>query len=114
MLFESLLYPTLIFIFTGVSTVHAANIPLEMSSIKSLLWDKMATETFEYGRLGNGRDIWLILKRNVCVLTACKIFSFDRGFLLKAVVIVYAQAVAYYQLTYATFAETPTLHQNST
>ncbi|GBM15578.1 hypothetical protein AVEN_247836-1 [Araneus ventricosus] len=97
-LLESLTYLVFILGILGFLTICAADVQLEMLSIKSVLLEKMIShpcqEPFPY----NEPQINLLLKKSVCTLTAGRAFPFDRGFLLKALAAVIAQAVIIYQL----------------
>ncbi|GBN12919.1 hypothetical protein AVEN_264953-1 [Araneus ventricosus] len=98
MMTETILYFALIFGTLGILTKCAADIPLEMLRIKSVLLDKVSEQIQKNGFLRYDTQINLLLKREVSVLTACNVFSFDRGFLLKAVITIIAQAVVIDQL----------------
>ncbi|KAF8791890.1 hypothetical protein HNY73_003557 [Argiope bruennichi] len=98
MAMEAILYFALIFGSLGILTKCAADIPLEMLRIKSVLLDKISEQAQKNRFLRYDIQIDLLLKRKVCVLTACNLFSFDRGFLLKAMITVIAQAVVFDQL----------------
>ncbi|GFQ67860.1 uncharacterized protein TNCT_264661 [Trichonephila clavata] len=98
LLLEAVLHMTLIFGSMGVLTVVAGNIPLEMSSIKAILLDKLSKQSNEDGLRYGEKQINYIIKRDVNVLTACNVFEFDRGFLFKVMISVIAQAVVIYQL----------------
>ncbi|GFQ69000.1 uncharacterized protein TNCT_176001 [Trichonephila clavata] len=95
---EAVFYFLYIFGTLGILTVWAANIPLEMQRIKSMILNKMSESSLEGGLLCNVKNIQLLLNKDVCVLTAFNVFQFDRGFLLKALVSVIAQAVVIFQL----------------
>ncbi|GBN75718.1 hypothetical protein AVEN_6258-1 [Araneus ventricosus] len=99
LLLEGTSYLALNFVSTGVLTIFASYIPSEMLSIQSTLLDKLSEQSHEDGILSNEKQILFLLKRDVCVLTAWKLFSFDRGFLLKAVVTVIVHVMAFNQLT---------------
>ncbi|GFY64127.1 uncharacterized protein TNIN_118821 [Trichonephila inaurata madagascariensis] len=98
---EAVFYCLYVFASLGVLTICAANIPLEMQRIKSVLLNKMSASSFEGGLLGNEKCIELLLKRDVFILTSCNVFQFDRGFLLKALVTVVAQAIVVSQLVHS-------------
>ncbi|GFQ82600.1 hypothetical protein TNCT_63181 [Trichonephila clavata] len=72
-----------------------------MQRIQSELLNKMSVSSFEGGLLYNEKYIELLLKRDVVILTSCNVFQFDRGFLLKALVSVVAQAIVVSQLVYS-------------
>ncbi|GFY66776.1 uncharacterized protein TNIN_376181 [Trichonephila inaurata madagascariensis] len=95
---EASFYFLYIFGTLGFLTICAANIPLEMQRIRSVLLNKMSASSLEGGLLCNEKNIELLLNRDVCVLTACNVFQFDRGFLLKALISVIAQAAVFFQL----------------
>ncbi|GBO29704.1 hypothetical protein AVEN_72795-1 [Araneus ventricosus] len=96
---EATSYLVFVFLSTGVLTIFASNIPLEMLRIQSTFLDKLSEQSHEDGILNNEKQIIFLLQRDTCVLTAWKLFSFDRGFLLKAVVTVVVHVVAFNQLT---------------
>ncbi|GFS60687.1 uncharacterized protein TNIN_130991 [Trichonephila inaurata madagascariensis] len=98
---EAVFYCLYIFGSLGVLTICAANIPLEMQRIKAVLLNKMSASSLEGRLLCNEKYIKLLLKRDVCVLTACNVFHFDRAFFLKALVSVIAQAIVAFQLYYS-------------
>ncbi|GFU45054.1 uncharacterized protein TNCV_4235471 [Trichonephila clavipes] len=98
LLLEAVLHMALILGSMGVLTVYAGNIPLEMSCIKAILLDKLSKQSKEDGLRCGEKQINYIIKRDVNVLTACNVFEFDRGFLLKVMISVIAQAVVIYQL----------------
>ncbi|GFY66774.1 uncharacterized protein TNIN_376161 [Trichonephila inaurata madagascariensis] len=98
LMLEAFCYFVFICSALGVLSVWAANIPLEMSRIKSVLLDKISFQSDQDGLLCGEKQIIFALKRELCVLTACNIFPLDKGFLLKAVATVIAQAVVFYQL----------------
>ncbi|GFQ67858.1 uncharacterized protein TNCT_264651 [Trichonephila clavata] len=98
LLLEAVLYLTFIFGSMGVLTVYAGNIPLEMSRIKAILLDKLSQQCNGDCLSCGEKQINYIIKRDVNVLTACNVFEFDRGFLLKVLITVVAQAVVIYQL----------------
>ncbi|GFY45846.1 uncharacterized protein TNIN_363991 [Trichonephila inaurata madagascariensis] len=98
LLLEAVLHMTLILGSMGVLTMYAGNIPLEMSCIKSILLDELSKQSNKDGLRCGEKQINYILKRDVNVLTACNVFEFDRGFLLKVMISVIAQAVVIYQL----------------
>lgn len=82
----------------GVVTISAAEIPLEMQRVKySLLainFQRLMKEEMVFGeKYGD-----MLLKMDVTVLTACNVFSFDRGFLLKALGALAAQVLIIYQI----------------
>ncbi|GFY51739.1 uncharacterized protein TNIN_419261 [Trichonephila inaurata madagascariensis] len=98
LLLEAVLYLTLVFGSMGVLTMYAGNIPLEMSRIKVILLNKLSEQSNgDCLRFGE-KQINYIIKRDVNVLTACNVFELDRGFLLKVLITVVAQAVVIYQL----------------
>ncbi|GFU45042.1 uncharacterized protein TNCV_4235361 [Trichonephila clavipes] len=98
LLLESVLYLTLVLGSMGVLTMYAGNIPLEMSRIKVILLNKLSEQSNgDCLRFGE-KQINYIIKRDVNVLTACNLFEMDRGFLLKVLITVVAQAVVIYQL----------------
>ncbi|GBN18296.1 hypothetical protein AVEN_152011-1 [Araneus ventricosus] len=99
LLLEGTSYLALNFVSTGVLTIFASDIPSEMLSIQSTLLDRLSEQSHEDGILSNEKQILFLLKRDVCVLTAWKLFSFDRGFLLKAVVTIVVHVMAFNQLT---------------
>ncbi|GFT44994.1 uncharacterized protein NPIL_650131 [Nephila pilipes] len=98
LMLEALGYFVFIFGTLGVLSICAANIPLEIIRIKSVLLDKISAQSHQDGMLCGEKQILFVLKRDLCVLTACNIFPLDRGFLLKAVATVIAQAVIFHQL----------------
>ncbi|GFT44999.1 uncharacterized protein NPIL_650151 [Nephila pilipes] len=98
LMIEAVFYLLYIFVTLGVLTVCAANIPLEMQRIKSVLLNKMSVSSLHGGLLCHDKSFELLLKREACVLTACNMFNFDRGFLMKSLVTVIAQAVVVFQL----------------
>ncbi|GFX22769.1 uncharacterized protein TNCV_4839061 [Trichonephila clavipes] len=98
---EAVFYCLYFFVSLGVLTICAANIPLEMQRIKSILLNKMSASSFEGGLLCNEKYIELLLKRDVFILTSCNVFQFDRCFLLKALVSVVAQAIVVSQLVHS-------------
>ncbi|GFQ64889.1 uncharacterized protein TNCT_141471 [Trichonephila clavata] len=110
---EAVFYFLYIFGTLGVLTVCAANIPLEMQRIKSVVMNKMSASSFEGGLLCNVKNVELLLNKEACVLTACNVFQFDRGFLLKALISVIAQAAVIFQLG-SLLKETPPTNGNST
>ncbi|GFQ86072.1 uncharacterized protein TNCT_702711 [Trichonephila clavata] len=95
---EVFFYFAFIFVSLGILTVYAGNIPLELSSIKTVLLDIMSEQSGPDGSFCGEKQIQCIFQRDVTVLTGWKIFNFDRGFLLKSLVTVIAQAVLIYQL----------------
>ncbi|GBM37616.1 hypothetical protein AVEN_44544-1 [Araneus ventricosus] len=97
-LLESPAYLIFILGILGFLTICAADISLEMLSIKSVLLEKMFAHPHQDAFPYNEKQIDLLLKKDACVLTAGKAFPFDRGFLLKALAAVIAQAVVIYQL----------------
>ncbi|GBN52316.1 hypothetical protein AVEN_65591-1 [Araneus ventricosus] len=97
-MFEALSYVVLIFGSLGILTIFAGNIPLEMADIKSVMLEKVFTQLYQDDSRRSDACVVLLLKKDVCVLTAGKAFVFDRGFLLKALATVIAQAVVVYQL----------------
>ncbi|GBM62136.1 hypothetical protein AVEN_207624-1 [Araneus ventricosus] len=92
---------------TGALTAYAASIPLEMLNIKSMLLDKLSEQSLDDRWFVNGKQLRLLLRRRVCTLTACGMFSFDRGFLPKALATVIAHLVAFdhLQLTCTTSSQ---------
>ncbi|KAF8791892.1 hypothetical protein HNY73_003559 [Argiope bruennichi] len=97
-LLESPAYLLFILGILGFLSICAADIPLEMMNIKSILLEKMLTHPHQDAFPYNEKQIALLLKKDPCVLTAGKALLFDRGFLLHAVTAVIAQAVVIYQL----------------
>ncbi|GBM16592.1 hypothetical protein AVEN_88940-1 [Araneus ventricosus] len=95
---ESSFYLAFVCGSTGVLSVYAANIPLEIQNINSLLLDKLSVQAREDGLSATEKQIYFLLKRKVCVLTFYKVFSFDRGFVLKGVATIIGQAVVFNQL----------------
>ncbi|GBN18976.1 hypothetical protein AVEN_152010-1 [Araneus ventricosus] len=83
LMIEASFYLPFIFIFLGVLSIYAANIPLEMQRIKVVLLDKAFEETHGVIMLEHGKQVDSLLKRKICVLTAGNVFTFDRGFLFK-------------------------------
>ncbi|GFX22766.1 hypothetical protein TNCV_4839031 [Trichonephila clavipes] len=110
---EASFYFLYIFGTLGFLTICAANIPLEMQRIRSVLLNKMSASSTEGRLLCNVKNIELLLNRDVCVLTACNVFQFDRVFLLKALISVIAQAAVIYQLG-SLLVETSSKNENST
>lgn len=82
----------------GVVTVVAAEIPLEMQRIKSSLiainFQRLLKNELVFGE----KYIDMILRMDLTVLTALNVFSFDRGFLLKALAALMAQVLVFYQI----------------
>ncbi|GBN79906.1 hypothetical protein AVEN_233259-1 [Araneus ventricosus] len=95
---ETLAYLIFVSGILGFFTICAADISLEMLSIKSVLLEKMFAHHHQHAFTCNEKQIDLLLKKDACVLTAGKAFPFDRGFLLKSLAAVIAQAVVLYQL----------------
>ncbi|GFX22760.1 uncharacterized protein TNCV_4838971 [Trichonephila clavipes] len=95
---EVFFYCAFIFVSLGILTVYAGNIPLEMSRIKAILLDITSEQSGPDGLFCGEKQIQCIIQRDVTVLTGWNIFSFDRGFLLKSLITVIAQAVLIYQL----------------
>ncbi|GFS95780.1 uncharacterized protein NPIL_596961 [Nephila pilipes] len=98
---EAVLQLTFVFGTMGVLAVYAANIPLEMSGIKSVLLDKMSEQSTGDGLHCGEKQINYIIQRDVIVLTAWNVFELDKPFILKLLIGVIAQAVVIYQLSSA-------------
>ncbi|KAF8794997.1 hypothetical protein HNY73_002900 [Argiope bruennichi] len=98
LMIESFFHMTFICGVYGILSIYAANIPLEIQHVKLTLSNKASEQLLSEGTLRNNKQISFLLKRDVCVLTACNVFTFDRGFVLKAIVTVIAQAVVFEQL----------------
>ncbi|KAF8794964.1 hypothetical protein HNY73_002871 [Argiope bruennichi] len=95
---EALSEMIFIFVSLGMMTICAGNISLEMATIKSVLLDKMFIQSDQVVSSDCNKCINMLLKKDVCTLTASKAFSFDRGFLFKALATVVAQVVVIYEL----------------
>lgn len=82
----------------GAVTVSAAEIPLEIRRIRSILLDIMSLAQTDYGFTGTNQQIMLLLNRDPPVLSLCNTLPLDRGFLLKFLAANVAQALIFYQL----------------
>ncbi|GFY64477.1 uncharacterized protein TNIN_457461 [Trichonephila inaurata madagascariensis] len=98
LMLESVAYLAFIFATLGVLSVCAANIPLEISRIKSVLLDKLSCMSNQTNLFRVNKQVSIVLKRDSCILTGCNVFQFDRGFLLRALVTVISQAVLIFEL----------------
>ncbi|KAG8198650.1 hypothetical protein JTE90_015482 [Oedothorax gibbosus] len=82
----------------GTVTVTAAEIPLEMQRIKSSLLELNLKSMLKEEALFGKKYIKGILKTDVTVLNAGNVFSFDRGFLLKALGALLGHIIIFYQI----------------
>ncbi|KAG8194036.1 hypothetical protein JTE90_028379 [Oedothorax gibbosus] len=82
----------------GTVTVSAAEIPLEMQRIKSSLIKKRFQRMLKGPYLFGEQYTNMILQMDVFVLTACDVFSFNRGFLLTALGALMGQVLIIYQI----------------
>lgn len=83
----------------GIVSISAAEISLKIESIRNVLHSIKIAYLF---RTYHSRDIKIIdtiLSRNRVQMTACYIFTLDRGFLLKVFAAVATHSVLYYQIT---------------
>lgn len=100
---ESLMLEAILFMshacaIIGVVTVCAAEVPLLMQRIKLSLLNLSSRKLAQEGSAFGEKHVDIVIKMEATVLTACNVFPFDRGFLLKAIGAVVAQAVIFHQI----------------
>ncbi|CAL1300400.1 unnamed protein product [Larinioides sclopetarius] len=92
-LYEALAEMLYVFFSLGIMSIFAGNVSSEIKAIKAVLSEKMFTQLDQGDVTNNEKHVNLLLRKDVCDLTVGKAIVFDRGFLLKALLVTLAEVI---------------------
>lgn len=82
----------------GTVSVTASEIPLEIRRIRSVFLDILSLAETNNGLMNGKRQIKIVMERDLPVFNACNAFPIDRGFIVKFLAAITAQALVFYQV----------------